>query len=167
MSFQTRLKELYPNAKYSFDTNVYISIWRDHYPPDVFPGIYKVLKQMINGGIIKSTYPVQVELKRQRDEIYQHFTSFSNLFIEPTKKEQNIVEKLVNNNRDFPKWGSGSSKKHLADPFVVALAEAYDLTVVTYETGTNQNSIGRACEILDIEVYKFSEVLREEGFSFG
>jgi hypothetical protein len=62
--------------------------------------------------------------------------------------------------------GLGNSKKHFADPYVVALAKAYDLKVVTYETGTNPNTIGKACEVLDLEIIKFSEVLREEGFSF-
>ena len=42
------------------------------------------------------------------------------------------------------------------------IVKLFDLKVVTYETGTNQNSIGRASEILDIKVYKFSEVLREK-----
>jgi hypothetical protein len=112
MSFQTKLKGPYPNAKYSFDTNVYISIWRDHYPPDVFPGIYKVLEELINEGIIKSTYPVQIELERQRDKLSQHFISFSNLFVEPTQKEQKIVKKLVNN-KNFPKWGWGIVKNIL------------------------------------------------------
>lgn len=88
MSFQTKLQDPYPNAKYSFDTNVYIAVWRYHYPIDVFPGIYKALEQMINEGVIKSTYPVQVELERQRDDLSNHFTSFSDLFVEPTLEEQ-------------------------------------------------------------------------------
>lgn len=63
--------------------------------------------------------------------------------------------------------GKGSSRRHYIDPYVVALAKAYDLKVVSYETGTNPNTIGKACEIFDIEILKFSDVLREEGFSFG
>ncbi len=165
MSFQKKLVSPYPNAKYSFDTDVYISIWRDHYPPDVFPGIYENIDQMIRNGVIISTYLVKDELGRQRDEIYNHFTSFSDLFVEPTPEEQSIIEFLVNN-ENFPKWGRSSTQKHYADPYVVALAKAYDLKVVIYETGTNPNTIGKACEILDIDIYKFSEVLREEGISF-
>jgi len=46
------------------------------------------------------------------------------------------------------------------------MGEAYDLKVVSYETGTNPNTIGKACEIFDIEILKFSDVLREQGFSF-
>jgi hypothetical protein len=120
---------------------------------------------MIDRGVIKSTLPVKIELERQRDELVDFFTSFTNLFVEPTLKEQRYVVQLVNNEY-LSRWGRGSSTKHYADPYVVALAKAYDLKVVTYETGTNRNTVGRACEILELEIYKFSEFLRQEGFSF-
>ncbi|TXT58895.1 MAG: hypothetical protein BAJALOKI3v1_1170002 [Promethearchaeota archaeon] len=64
------------------------------------------------------------------------------------------------------KWGWGDSEKHYADPFVVALAKTYDLKVVTYETGNNPNSIGRACELLNVEISRFIDFLRDEDLIF-
>lgn len=84
---QSRLFPLYPNAKYSFDTNIYISIWRDHYPPDRFKNLYIDLEKLINQGIILSTIPVKIELERQKDEIYDFFNNFKRLFVFPTQEE--------------------------------------------------------------------------------
>ncbi|MBD3213428.1 MAG: DUF4411 family protein [Candidatus Lokiarchaeota archaeon] len=165
MSIQTRLGKLYPNAKYSFDTDTYISIWRYHYSPDVFPSLYENLTEIIERGVIKSTYPVLIELERQRDEIYDYFSNFELLFVEPTEEEQKFVNYLTNHH-DFDKWGGGDSEKHYADPFVVALAKIHDLKVETYETRNNLNSIGRACELLNVEICRFIDFLRYEDLIF-
>ena len=165
MSIQTTLSNQYPNARYSFDTNVYISIWRYHYPPDIFPAIYDELEKLIENGVILSTYAVRIELEKQHDDLFDYLDEFSDLFVKPTFDEQEYVTELVNH-PELSRWGTGSSEKDYADPYVVALAKVHDLTVVTYETGTNPNTVGKACEILDVEICKFSEVLRNEGFSF-
>jgi len=106
---QSRLISLYPNAKYSFDTNIYISIWRYHYPPDRFKKLYIDLEKLINQGIILSTYPVKKELERQRDEIFDYFNILKKLFVIPTQEEQLIVGKLVNH-KDFLDWGEEIAK---------------------------------------------------------
>ncbi|TET57905.1 MAG: DUF4411 family protein [Promethearchaeota archaeon] len=161
MAIQSRLVSIYPNAKYSFDTNVYITIWRDYYPPDRFKKLYNDLEDLINRGIILSTFPVKIELKKQRDKIFDFFNRFQKLFIEPQKEEQGIVERLVNH-PDLPNWGAGDSEKHYADPYIVALAKVYNLKVVTYESGRGHNKICRACEVLNVECWKFIDFLREE-----
>jgi len=162
---QSRLIPLYPNVKYSFDTNIYISIWHDHYPPDRFKKLYIDLEKLINQGIILSTIPVRIELERQRDEIYDFFNNFKRLFVFPTQKEQLILERLVNH-KDFPDWGRGDSEKHYADPYIVALARVHNLKVVTYESGRGNNTIYHACELCDVQCLKFIDFLREEDLSY-
>jgi hypothetical protein len=159
MSEQTKLNHY--TAKYSFDTNIYISIWRDNYPPDRFPTLYNDLADLIKKGIILSSYTVKIELEKQRDEIYTFFKKYKNLFVQPNKNEQNYVQILVNH-PDFPKWGLGDSEKHYADPYIVALAKAHDLKVITYESGRGENTIHRACEILNVECHNFVKFLRDE-----
>lgn len=162
---QSRLFPLYPNAKYSFDTNIYISIWRDHYPPDRFKKLYIDLEKLINQGIILSTIPVKIELERQKDEIYDFFNNFKRLFVFPTQEEQIILESLVNH-KDFPDWGGGDSEKHYADPYIVALAKTHNLKVVSYESGRGNNTIYHACELCDVQCLKFIEFLREEDLRY-
>jgi len=162
---QSRLFPLYPNAKYSFDTNIYISIWRDHYPPDRFKNLYIDLEKLINQGIILSTIPVKIELERQKDEIYDFFNNFKRLFVFPTQEEQLTLEGLVNHN-DFPDWGGGDSEKHYADPYIVALAKIHNLKVVSYESGRGNNTIYHACEFCDVPFLKFIDFLREEDLSY-
>ena len=73
MAIQKRLAPKYPKAKYSFDTDVYISIWRYYYPRDVFITLWREIERMIQEGVILSTYTVKVEISRQKDEIYEYF----------------------------------------------------------------------------------------------
>ncbi len=162
---QSRLISLYPNAKYSFDTNIYISIWRDHYPPDRFKKLYIDLEKLIKQGIILSSIPVKIELERQRDKIFSYFNKMTKLFVTPEEEEQLIVAKLVNH-KDFPDWGGGDSEKHYADPYIMALAKAYNLKVVTYESGRGNNTIHHACEICNLQCIKFIDFLREEDLSY-
>lgn len=165
MAIQKRLAPKYPKAKYSFDTDVYISIWRYYYPRDVFITLWREIERMIQEGVILSTYTVKVEISRQKDEIYEYFRQFSNLFVIPTQEEHQIVQFIVNH-EDFDKWGTGSSEANYADPYVVALAKVHNLAVVTYESYGSRNKIPRACEILDVRYLKFVDVLREENLHF-
>lgn len=43
MTVQEKIIPSYPNAKYCFDTDVYISTWRYHYPKDIFIQLWKAL----------------------------------------------------------------------------------------------------------------------------
>jgi len=165
MTIQTRLGALYPNAKYSFDTDVYITIWRYYYPQDVFIKLWEDFEKLIKERVILSTYAVKKELSRQRDEIYNFIRQFPNLFVSPTEEEQQIVQFLVNH-EDFDKWSSGSSESNYADPYVVALAKVHNLKVVTYEVYQKRNKIPRACEILNVDCIKFIDFLREEHLTY-
>lgn len=153
----------YPNAKYSFDTNVFIDI-KYWYPKDVFIVVWKELTNLVQQGVILATYTVKEEIDRQRDELFQYINQFPNLFVEPTPREQEIVRQLVNHER-LDKWGKGDSE-HIADSYVVALAAAHNLTVVTHENYELRNKVPTACEILGIEYINFQEVLRREEIKF-
>ncbi len=165
MTIQRRIAPLYPNAKYSFDTDVYITIWRHSYPRDVFIKLWEDLEKMIKEGVIISSATVLVELSRQRDEIHEFFRQVPHLFVEPDEEEQNYVRNLINH-QDFNKWGLSSSEKHLADPYVVALAKVHNLSVVTFETHHQTNSIPHVCAILDIKCMKYLDLLREENLRY-
>ncbi len=113
--------------------------------------------------VILITSAVKDELERQRDDLYE-FINDLNHFVQPTQEEQDIVRQLVNH-PNFDKWGT--SNKHYADPFVVALASCHHLIVVAYENPrTEKNSIPAACRLLNVEYLNFPEFLRREGISF-
>lgn len=165
MTIQRRISSLYPNAKYSFDTDVYITIWRYNYPRDVFIKLWEDLEKFIKEGVILSSSTVLIELSRQRDEIHEFFRQIPDLFVDPVEEEQNYVRYLINH-EDFNKQGLSSSEKHLADPYVVALAKVHKLNVVTFETHHQTNSIPHACDILDIRCMKFLDFIREENLKY-
>ncbi|MEE9378773.1 MAG: DUF4411 family protein [Candidatus Lokiarchaeia archaeon] len=162
---QTKLlpENLYPNTIYSFDTNVFIETWRDYYPIDLFSSLWDFISNLITQNKIIATHLVKVELGEQRDELVEFVNQFQNLFVEPTLKEQKIVNEIINH-PNFSYWANGQRNK--ADPFVVALAKAFDLVVVTYESHHSPKKIPAACREFNVECIYFIELLRREDFKF-
>jgi hypothetical protein len=76
-----------------------------------------------------------------------------------------VFTEIVNDHPDFMKINSTKSG---ADPFVVALAEVKDLTVVTYETMAKQNAapkIPNVCVARGLgDTASLVDVLRAGGF---
>ncbi len=153
--------EQYPNAKYSFDSCAFIDTWRRWYSPDVFKTVWDFITEKIQNKVIFSTRLVKVEIERQRDEILDYVSQFSNLFINPSREEQRIVREIVNN-PDFTNWSTNPITE--ADPFVIAFAKINDLIVVTYENPNSHIKIPAACRIFDVECINFIEFLRNESF---
>ena len=104
------------------------------------------------------------ELKKQRDELYEYLKETPNLFVQPTPEEHQILSQLVNLG-GYSEWGKGDSRKNYADPFVIALAKAHNLIVVTDEL-KHPISIPKACELLDVECINFLGFLRKEEFTY-
>ncbi len=150
---------LYPNGVYSFDTSAFIEPWNRHYPRDIFPSIWDGIQELIVNKKILVTNMVEIELKKQRDDLYRYLRNL-NPFVQPTKDEQEVVRQLINH-PDFDKWII--SYKHIADPFVVALAKVHSLSVVTYEdTRAEKNKIPAACRLYRVDCIKFVDFLRRE-----
>ncbi len=95
MTIQRRIAPLYPNAKYSFDTDVYITIWRFNYPRDVFIKLWEDLENMIKEGVILSSSTVLIELSRQRDEIHEFFRQIPDLFVEPITRQTQYLMLVI------------------------------------------------------------------------
>lgn len=116
---------------------------------------------MITLGKIIATNLVKVELEKQRDELFKFVNKFPKLFVQPTYEEQEIVKEIINN-KNFSKWAIG--QRHKADPFVIALAKAFNLTVVTYEKPDRARSIPAACKEFNVQCIDFIGFLRGENF---
>ncbi len=54
-------------AGYSFDTSSLIECWTRTYPPDVVPGLWDKLNDIIALGAVRCAEEVGEELKRQED----------------------------------------------------------------------------------------------------
>jgi len=58
---------------YMVDTNVWIRLFEEHYPPDVFPTLYDKLRDCAQQGRINSPHQVLVELGDQRKGLEPRF----------------------------------------------------------------------------------------------
>jgi len=94
--------------------------------------------------------------------LFEFINQFPFLFLEPSIKEQKVIEALINN-PNFSKWVIKFG--NVADPFVVALAKTFNLTVVTYESPrTTTNRIPAACRLLTVDCIDFVSFLRRVGY---
>jgi len=148
-----------------FDTSAFIEPWVRLYPPDIFGAVWDKLEEMARSNEITAPADVLLEIEKQKDDLYEWAKARPELFETPDREVMEIFTEIVNNHPDFMKINSTKSG---ADPFVVALAEVRQLTVVTYETMAKQNAapkIPNVCAARGLgNTASLVDVLRAGGF---
>ncbi|MHA1770211.1 MAG: DUF4411 family protein [Candidatus Thorarchaeota archaeon] len=149
--------------KYSFDTSGFINPFRRYYVPDVFPQLWDMINRLIEDGTIVASKEVFIELGVKDDDLLHFVSNRPSLFIELDDIQQAIVGEIVNS---YKKLVDPNSTKNNADPYVIALAEVFNLTVVSYERPGNQEhpKIPYVCQQRGVKHINFIEFLRDEGY---
>lgn len=150
-----------------FDTSAYINGRKHHLPIETFPSVWDLIGQRMDDGVIISSSVVLQELSEQDDDIYKWAKARKAAFLEPTAAVQAAAGSLESRMRP-------SQTRDLADPFVVALAQAEKFTVVTYEgqtfagvpTKNWDRSMPGICRELGVPCSTLPECLRELGATF-
>jgi hypothetical protein len=109
-----------------FDTSAFINGSRHHYFLDTMAGVWALVEAAIDDGRVVVPREVYRELLAQDDEITTLVRRHEHVIAEPTEGVQRragVFQQM------FPKPGL----RDLADPFVMAEAEARGFAVVTYE----------------------------------
>lgn len=153
--------------EFVFDTSAYINGWRDHYPKPTFGSVWGFIEEGILLSRIASPREVYNELKSKDDAIYKWARERQFAFVDPSPKAQSWVSVIQSAMPHHP----GRSP---ADPFVVAMAKAGDLTVVTYEGRTFagvptkrwHRSMPGICKHFDVRCVTLPEALRMLGGKF-
>lgn len=105
--------------------------WKRDYPPDVFGSLWDNVVDLAKNKRLIAPYEVLLELQRGGDEIYKWAKSLDFMFLEPNDEVQQIVSEIVNK---YPSFVPEESKDGIwADPYVIALAKAFNAVVVTGE----------------------------------
>jgi predicted DNA binding protein len=146
-----------------FDTSAFIEPWVRLYPPDIFGPVWDKVEKLAENEEITAPADVLLELEKQKDDL--HEWAKPELFETPDREVMEVFTEIVNDHPDFMKINSTKSG---ADPFVVALAEVKELTVVTYETMAKKNAapkIPNVCAARGLgETASLVDVLRAGGF---
>lgn len=152
--------------KYCIDTSSILTGWRHSYPPEVFPGLWDKLNELIQNGELISTEEVLHELEKKDDEVYKWALDRKIMFIEIDDDIQVAVREILQNHKrllDTRKNRSG------ADPFVIALAKIRGCTVVTNEQLTNSPDrphIPDVCKSFNIPTVSLLDLIKEKGWVF-
>lgn len=110
-----------------FDTSAFINGWNDHYPPPTFTRVWEYLETQMDQGIVIAPRAVLVEIERRTDALTKW--AKPQTFTDPSPEVQRRVGELQASHSDV----FGRPGRNEADPWVIALAEEREWTVVTYE----------------------------------
>jgi len=66
---------------YCFDTSALIECWSRSYPPDVFPGLWVKLDELVTQQEVLCPEEVRIELARQEDELAKWVKVRPQLFV--------------------------------------------------------------------------------------
>ena len=152
--------------KYSLDTSALLDGWRRYYAPDVFPGVWERLDELIRDGRLRASDEVFREIQKKDDEVTKWVRERKGLLFVEADDELQVALRVIM--RDHPKLVDTRSGRSAADPFVIALARIANCAVVTGERATHSSSrpnIPDVCRAIG-ECLSLLELLRREGWSF-
>jgi hypothetical protein len=151
---------------YCFDTSALIECWSRSYPPDVFPGLWLKLDDLIAQQQVLRPEEVRIELARQDDELAKWVKARPHLFIELDDAVQLATSEVL---AQHPLLMKATKNRDGADPFVIATARVRSLTVVTEETGGSDTKpkIPSVCQALAVPCVSVLRFLRDQSWSFA
>ena len=153
--------------KYSMDTSALIEGWYRRFPPDIVPGFWDNIDELIQNGNLKATEEVLVELEKKDDVIHNWVKERENLFILIDEEIQFVVREILSNHKTLI---DSRRNRSSADPFVIALAKINSSIVITEELPTQSNNrphIPDVCHALDIGYVNLIDLSRIENWKFN
>lgn len=152
--------------KYSADTSTFIQPWRKYYPIDVFPSFWDMMDSLIGKGDLVAIDEVLVELEKKDDEVLAWVRRRNKVIVPISDSIQYAVREVLTQR---PRLVDTRRNRSGADPFVIALALAEGLTVVTDEQPTgsaDRPNIPDVREHLGVECVGIIDLIRAEGRRF-
>jgi hypothetical protein len=153
-------------ARYCFDTSALLECWSRSYPPDIFPGLWAKLDDLISFEQVVSPDEVRVEIARQEDELKKWIDGRPFMFLPLDEAIQIATAEVL---RAHPLLMKATKNRNGADPFVIATAKVNGITVVTEEQGGSERKpkIPSVCQALGIRCIDVLQFLREQGWTFN
>lgn len=152
--------------KYSIDTSAILDGWIRSYPPDVFPPLWTKIEEMISNNELKATEEVKEELSKKDDATYQWARALNSFFVPIDTGIQLKVTEILNK---FRRLVDTRRNRSTADPFVIALAQMGNATVITGEKPTgnlDKPNIPDVCRYYQIPFISLLDLIRIEGWIF-
>ncbi len=151
---------------YCIDTSALLDGWVRYYPRDVFPTLWDKLEKMIAGGRLVAPDEVLKELSKNDDDLHKWARLQGGLFYPLEDDIQIATAEIL---ATFPKLVNNERNRSIADPFVIAVAKARKLFVVTGEKRKGNPSrpkIPDVCDAYGIKCLTLLELMKNEGWKF-
>lgn len=135
------------------------------YPPDNFRGLWEKIGDLIDSGELIASEEVLVELERKKDDLYEWARERRKMFLPIDEDVQKAVQELLGK---YPKLVGALKNRSMADPFVIALAQVHDCTVVSNEDFGREKKpkIPFVCKRLGLRCMNILGLIQEQGWRF-
>lgn len=152
-------------ARYSLDTSILITAWRDLYPIDLFPSLWDEFAGLIESRCALISEEVYLEIEGRDDGLHEWVTPYKDAFASLSEDVQAATSEIL---REFPRLVNTAKYRDRADPFVIAVARVNGICVVTNEgPGSDRKPhIPDVCAHYGIRCINLLQFLREQGWVF-
>ena len=151
---------------YCVDTSGWLDGWQRHYPPDVFPTLWKKIEGFVDSAEIISSEEVYLELERKSDDLHNWIKARKQMLVTLDESIQLRVTLLLG---EYPRLVDTLRGRSKADPFVIATAMERNAVVVTGEilTGNlDKPRIPDVCQAKAVRYINFLQMMRELKLTF-
>lgn len=151
---------------YSIDTSGLITSWRVTHNPKNYPTFWERLDNLVSNDELRASEEVLEDLSKKDDDVYRWARLRSAMFVPLYDEIQLAVRAML---RRFPRIIDSRRNRSGSDPWVIALAQVEDLTVITFEGRTHnldKPRIPDICDELRIRCINVHELIREQGWLF-
>jgi Domain of unknown function (DUF4411) len=148
---------------YSIDSSGILDLFR-YYPPDVFPTIWTEMDTAARGRTVFAIDEVFRELEKKDDVAFQWLKARRGMVVALDTEIQHRVTVIL---ASHPRLIDTRKNRSSGDPFVIGLAQARGLSVVTGERATGviaKPNIPDVCAALKINCLNVLSMFRNEGW---
>jgi Domain of unknown function (DUF4411) len=147
---------------YSVDTSAFLDAWVRYYPLDVFPGMWQQMDRAAKNGTLLASDEVLRELEKKDDGAHEWVKTRPEMLV---KLDMEIEVHVSDIMRRYPRLVDTKKGRSVGDPFVIAVAQARKLTVITGENATGKVEVPRTpdvCADLGIRWVRIIDFFREQ-----
>jgi len=148
---------------YSIDSSGILDLFR-YYPPDVFPTIWTQMDSAAKNGTVLAVDEVYRELEKKDDAAFQWLKARRTMIVDLDMEIQQRVSVIL---AAHPRLIDTRKNRSSGDPFVIGLAQARGLSVVTGERASGviaKPNIPDVCGALNISCVDVLSMFRNEGW---
>jgi hypothetical protein len=153
-------------VRFSLDTSGVLDAWVRHYPPDIFKTLWSQIDASARNGDLFVIEEVVKELERKDDGIHDWIKQREQMIVPIDGDIQTCLVHIMSN---YSRLVDSKKNRSVGDPWVIALAMARGLTVVTGERGSGtlvKPKIPDVCQDLGVPCIGMIDLFRTQRWSW-